>query len=246
MKILKMVFMGLFLVSASKAFGADLIDLTGVGPYIANISNKSINRIALPLPAKEFIVQKDVPIDVKLMGNNAFVSITRADFTGTIDLYLTFENHDPIGLTLVPTPGSGQTVILRDPGVSKEKAVKWEKAVPYEKTIKDLVKKMAMDEIPSGYSIEEGNSTDLSPWKEASIQMQRTFKGANLTGEIYSVLNTSPDLFTFDEDELAKDLLADREVKAISIQNRKLESGKQTLVYVVRGNMKEGEKDGRK
>ena len=226
------------LLSPHPGWAMELVEIAGLGPYVAKISNKSINRIALPFPPKDLILQKDAPLEVKIIRNDLFVSVIQHDFTGSIDLYLIFENHDPVAITLASSAIPGETVVLKVPGANKERAVRWEKSVPYEKTLKELVRKMAEDDIPSGYSLEEGATSNISPWKEASIQLQRTFKGASLNGEVYSVVNASKDLMTFDEEELVESLQL-KNVRAVAIQIRKLEPGAQSLVYVIRGRVKE-------
>jgi hypothetical protein len=231
----RLLIIGCFLFISSQARALEIVDLTGGGPYTAKISNHAINRIALPYPAKEIVTQKDAPVDAKLMGKNLFLSMVRPDYAGTVEIYILFDAHDPIGMTLQPVGISGETILVKTPYASSEKAVKWEQSLAYEKTIKELVRKMASDDVPDGYTVEEGNTQDISPWKEASIQRQRSYRGATFVGEIYSVLNASPETMTLEEDELASSLLGSN-IKAVSIQNRNLESGKQTLVYVIRGN----------
>ena len=231
----KLLLISGFLIISSQARALEIVDLTGGGPYTAKISNHAINRIALPYPAKEIVTQKDAPVDAKLMGKNLFLSLMRADYTGTIEIYILFDSHDPIGMTLQPAGIAGETILVKTPYASSEKAVKWEQSLAYEKTIKELVRKMASDDIPEGYTVEEGDTRDISPWKEASIQRERAYRGGTFTGEIYSVLNAGPETMTLEEDELVASLFGTG-IKAVSIQNRNLESGKQTLVYVIRGN----------
>ena len=231
----KLLLIGGLLIIGSQANALEIIDLTGGGPYTAKISNHAINRIALPYAAKEIVTQKDAPVDAKLMGKNLFLSMVRADYTGTIEIYILFDSHDPIGMTLQPVGIPGETILVKTPYASSEKAVKWEQSLAYERTIKELVRKMASDDVPDGYSVEEGDIHDISPWEEASIHRQRSYKGATFVGEVYSVLNASPETMTLEEDELVASVFGTN-IKAVSIQNRNLESGKQTLVYVIRGN----------
>lgn len=234
-KLISLMVIGLGFIAISRAEAMEIIDLTGGGPYTARISNHSINRIALPFPAKEIILQKDAPVDTKVVGKNLFITMLKKDFKDPVEIYILFESQDPVGLTLQPSDMRGETLVLKSPFAATQKAVKWEQSVAYEKGIKELVRKMALDEVPDGYTLEEGEQKDVSPWKETSIQRHRSYRGGTYIGEVYSILNTSTEMMTLDEDELVGSFLGSN-IKAVSIQNRKLEAGRQTLVYVVRGS----------
>jgi hypothetical protein len=212
----------------------EIVDLTGGGPYAAKISDHDINRIALPYPAREVIVQKDAPIDTRLSGNNLFISVLRQNYQAAIGVYLIFDGHDPIGLTLIPANMTGETVLLKTPFAQTQKAAKWEQTMPYERTIKELVRKMALSELPTGYMIEESAATqDVSPWAEASLEIVRSYTGSSFKGEVYRLQNTSASAMSLDEDELTK-ILGRSSARAIAIERRNLKPGEGTRIFLIR------------
>ena len=222
----------MILLTAHFALAMDVIELSGGGPYRAQISDHAINRIVFPWAATELIVQKQAPIDTKLAGTSLYISLLRP-ISGNVDLYILFDGHDPISLSLTPAQISGETVLIKAPHSSPIKALSFEKTSPYERAVKELIKKMAQSDLPPGYAVEEARSQDISPWKEATLRLRRIYGGSTFSGEIYEILNQSPGDMTITEEEILEILGADQ-IRAMAIASRNLKPDESALIYIVR------------
>lgn len=125
-----------------------------------------------------------------------------------------------------------ETVILKPKGsrVAKQFQDNY-RSTPFIKTVKDLMRSMALGQDQDGYSIEFGESKEIPLWRETKIQLETTYTGYELLGEVYSVRNISDKDIVFSEKEFLD--FGDR-VYAVALERLSIGIDETTLLYVVR------------
>ena len=104
------------------------------------------------------------------------------------------------------------------------------KTVPYVELVKQLMRGMAINKTPDGFSVDDVN-IKVPVWRETQIVMVKTFTGYELLGEVYKIANVSKEPMIFDEREF---LEFGKNVKAVALEQLSLDAGSSTFLYVVR------------
>lgn len=134
-------------------------------------------------------------------------------------------------LVLTPTDMPAETVTLVRPermrGVDRRKAAAWETEKPYESALLEIIKHMALNSLPDGYSQTEVNR-EIKLWQEAKLVLLGRYTGAKLEGEIYELTNVDNKKIRLDEREFYR-----TGVLAISIDRHELAPGEHTRIYLV-------------
>lgn len=136
-------------------------------------------------------------------------------------------------LVLTPAEMPSETVTLVRPerarSADRQKAVAWETEKPYERTVLELVKHMALDTLPEGYSLTEVKR-EIRLWQEARLVLQSRYVGGRLEGEVYELTNVDAKTMRLDEREFYRD-----GVLAVSVDRHELGPGERTRIFLVVG-----------
>jgi hypothetical protein len=115
----------------------------------------------------------------------------------------------------------------RAPAVDREKAISWEAEQPYERTLLELVRHMAGETLPDGYTrVEIGREIKL--WREARLVVQARYMGGHVNGEVYELTNVDSKDIRLEEREFYRE-----HVLAVSIERHTLAPGARTKIYLV-------------
>lgn len=136
-------------------------------------------------------------------------------------------------LVLAPTDMPSETVTLVRPerakGVDRRKAEVWETGMPYERTLIELIRHMALDTSPEGYS-QTDIKREIKLWQEAKLALLTRYTGSKLEGEVYEVTNIDSKKMRLDEREFYR-----AGVLAVAVDHHELEPGASTKVFLVVG-----------
>ena len=122
-----------------------------------------------------------------------------------------------------------ETVLLKIDNAKRSKDFEY-KTVPYVELVKQLMRGMAINKTPDGFSVDDVN-IKVPVWRETQIVMVKTFTGYELLGEVYKIANVSKEPMIFDEREF---LEFGKNVKAVALEQLSLDAGSSTFLYVVR------------
>lgn len=108
-------------------------------------------------------------------------------------------------LLLNPIAVPGGTLMLVPKGVGNREAARFEKASDYELTLSHLIRAMATDTIPEGYTISQVNYKKVYVIGDtAKVRLKTIYQGLNFQGQIYELTNTQSVPITLDEREFFK------------------------------------------
>lgn len=207
------------MLSAPQAWA--LQSVSGHDTAVVKVSNRDLNRIALPSKVLKAYTSK--PIDLKVEGRDVYVKVP-ASVTGPIELYLLTE-EDTHTLMLVPVPAPAETVVIKagaDSGPSLE-------GEPYVRQIKSLLRAIALGTVPKGY-----DTSAIAEGKEACTVSQceltpvRRFIGARLSVTEYRLTNRGPEPRTYSEASFTQP-----GTRAVAIERQPLEAGGATRLFRV-------------
>lgn len=138
------------------------------------------------------------------------------------------KRHFTLLLTPVAVPGG--TLMLVPKGVGREEAAQFEQAADYQTTISQLVRAMATDSVPEGYSISEVDNKTLYHFGNiATLRLKTIYQGLHFQGQIYELTNTQNCPIKLDEKQFFK-----QGISAISLENVTVAPhGKIKLIRVV-------------
>lgn len=207
------------MLSAPQAWA--LQSVSGHDAAVVKVSNRDLNRIALPSKVLKAYTTK--PIDVKVEGRDVYVKVP-ATVTGPIELYLLTE-EDTYTLMLVPVPAPAETVVIKagpDTGPSLE-------GETYVRQIKALLRAIASGVVPKGYdgsTIAEGK--EACTVSQCSLTSVRRYVGARLSVTEYRLTNPGTEPRTYGEASF------DRPgTRAVAIERQPLEAGGATRLFRV-------------
>ena len=126
-----------------------------------------LNRIVTPFDSPQVRTTSDAQTQIK--GNVIYVA---TDKESPVSLYITPPGQEApaLSVTLVPRrippreitlAIDGQQLPIK--GVVNRKAATWETAQPYVDSLRDLLRRLALNELPQGYDIRLTGHTDTSP-----------------------------------------------------------------------------------
>lgn len=118
-------------------------------------------------------------------------------------------------LLLTPVAVPGGTLLLVPKGVGREAAYHFERSSDYHTTISHLIRAMATDTIPEGYSVSEVNDkTIYHLGNSLTLHLITIYHGLHFQGEIYELTNLKSCAISLDERQFFK-----RGVSAVSLEN---------------------------
>jgi len=118
-------------------------------------------------------------------------------------------------LLLNPIAVPGGTLMLVPKGVGTQQAAHFEQASDYELTLSHLIRAMATDTMPEGYTITQVDTKKVyAIGNIAKIRLKTIYQGLNYRGEIYELTNTQSTPITLDEKEFFK-----LGTRAVSLEN---------------------------
>ncbi|MHB1949713.1 MAG: TraK domain-containing protein [Gammaproteobacteria bacterium] len=138
------------------------------------------------------------------------------------------KRHFTLLLTPVAVPGG--TLMLVPKGVGREEAAQFEQSSDYQTTISHLIRAMATDSVPEGYSISEVDNKTLYHFGNiATLRLKTIYQGLHFQGQIYELTNTQSFPIKLDEKQFFK-----QGISAISLENVTVAPhGKIKLIRVV-------------
>ena len=138
------------------------------------------------------------------------------------------KRHFTLLLTPVAVPGG--TLMLVPKGVGREEAAQFEQSSDYQTTISHLIRAMATDSVPEGYSISEVDNKTLYHFGNiATLRLKTIYQGLHFQGQIYELTNTQSFPIKLDEKQFFK-----KGISAISLENVTVAPhGKIKLIRVV-------------
>ena len=212
----------------------------GEGYHFVKISSKDVNRIVCPAgPIADAVYSKEKNIQVKTLGNSAYVKIVPKEKVkdGKVvmeyeafprELYLTCGGR-VFSLVMTPKDIPAETIVLRFPFTDLKKARTFETATSYEDTLLRLIFSAYREEPPNGYEVEEVNR-EVKKYREASVVLRRRYLGDLYEVREYLVTALLP-IKQLSEFQLGQDLV--RHPLAASIVKPGLSKGETTRVFVV-------------
>jgi conjugal transfer pilus assembly protein TraK len=133
-------------------------------------------------------------------------------------------------LLLTPISVPGGTLMLVPKGVGREEAARFEQASDYQITLSHLIRAMATNTIPEGYSISEvDNKTRYHFGNIATLRLKTIYQGLHFQGQIYEISNTQSFPIFLDEKQFYKQGTRAISLEAIEIAPH----GKVKLLRVV-------------
>lgn len=138
------------------------------------------------------------------------------------------KRHFTLLLTPVSVPGG--TLMLVPKGVGREDAARFEEASDYQTTLSHLVRVMATDMVPEGYSVREVDNKILYHFGNiATLRLKTIYQGLHYQGQIYELTNTQNCQIKLDEKQFYR-----KGISAISLENVTVAPhGKIKLIRVV-------------
>jgi len=223
----------LVLLWANSAFAVQLLEVRDGAVVSARISGNEPNRLLI----REGRVHKVWGAEGKAVlkpdsdAGQVYLQPTDEWRHRPFSLFVKDEESAVYTLVLTPTDMPSETVTLvrpkRAPAVDREKAVSWETEQPYERTLLELVRHMARETLPDGYTrVKIGREIKL--WREARLVVQTRYMGGHICGEAYELTNVDSKPIRLEEREFYRD-----HVLAVSIDRHALAPDARTMIYLV-------------
>ncbi len=219
------------IINISGVFAMETMKLSQGETQFADLSGRDLNVILFPDPVK--VMTQSELLDIKIEGQRVFISFkTGTELILDAPQQIYFLTKDgTYSMVVIPKGIPGKTIMVQTEGnVTENNALKWEQEHPYIETVKELVKAMYLDKLPSGYSVTDpGGGVDVSAWEGLIQVMSRKYVGASLSGEVYTLHNKSANVARIKEQEFYE-----RGVVAVSIDSHELQPDEQTNLYLVK------------
>lgn len=133
-------------------------------------------------------------------------------------------------LLLTPVSVPGGTLMLVPKGVGKAEAARFEKASDYQTTLSQLVRAMATDTMPEGYSVTQVDNKTLYHFGNiATMRLKTIYQGYYFQGQIYELTNTQSYPIHLDEKQFFKQGISAVSLESITVAPH----GKIKLIRVV-------------
>ncbi|KPK51090.1 MAG: hypothetical protein AMS22_11475 [Thiotrichales bacterium SG8_50] len=153
----------------------------------------------------------------------------RPRFTNNaVSIYITTRKKRTYALLLEPTRDKVETLIIKDVTPAPEEMTTVEKAGDYIKVIKEMVRVMAVSDVPEDMEIKELNKT-LPLWQDTTFVLERRWIASQIVGEKYRLVNKGTKPMVLAEQEFYV-----KGVAAVTIENMQLAAGEATNIFIVR------------
>lgn len=203
-----------------------------------------LNRIVTPFESPQVRTTSDAQTQIK--GKVVYVA---TDKESPVSLYITPPGQEApaLSVTLVPRRIPPREITLAIDGqqwpikgVVNRKAATWETAQPYVDSLRDLLRRLALNELPQGYDIRLAGQTDTSP-KCFQPGLKFGFKqGQIVTGHYFTVYVGLVESFADEQIEASEIACHVPDIVASAYWPRNiLLPGEKTELYVVVRNHRE-------
>jgi len=223
---------GLVLASlAAPAWALQVVDVTDGQTVTVKVSARELTRIGMAGGGRLTRVWGlEDRMQVQADKESGQIFVRPAAGGRPFSFFVRDENGATYTLIATPVDMPSDTVLLR-PRAARDRPGDGRGADdPYVARIKSLVRALARDTVPAGYTrVSVGRPVPL--WQEARITMLARYEGP-LTAEVYELTNVSGAEMRLDEREFG--VMADN-IRAVAIQVHALSPGESTRIYVVRG-----------
>lgn len=131
----------------------------------------------------------------------------------TILVATEFGRHFTLLLTPAGIPGG--TLMLMPKGIGSKQAAKFERASNYELTLSHLIRAMATDTIPEGYTLSQiENKKIYAVDNVATLRLKTIYQGLHFQGQIYELTNNKSFPITLNEQQFFN-----VNTRAVSLEN---------------------------
>lgn len=212
---------------------SELLMTPGVNE-IVRISKGHINRISTPFSAPTITTESEAQIEAR----DNVIYIT--SYTDTpVTLFITEKNSEDVALslTLIPKEIPPRDFSLKiesghaNVAMINRRAKAWETAQPYQQMLEDLLRTIALGDIPRGYTLVD-HIGSLPACRQTGISVEfglQTIVGNKLAVHVGLAKNVTNEILEFDEDSCG-----DWDIAAVAaFPNFALHPGEKTEVYVV-------------
>lgn len=221
----------LLMALSGEAAALQVLTMIDGATAVGKISARDANRIAV---ANGRITEVWGPdnvynIDKDEASGQIYLRLLSPSQREAVSLFVSDESRNTYTLILTPEDVPAETVMIRRRGDDKRAANAWEKSSgTHNGVLRRLMVTMIKDEVPDGYEVSErGQNVPL--WKEASLRLDREYRGAAYVGEVYTLTNTSATEMVTEETEFYRS-----GVKAVAIEHHRLSPGVSTRLLVIR------------
>ncbi len=203
-----------------------------------------LNRIVTPFNSPQVSTTSDVQTEIK--GNVVYVATSKVH---PVSLYITPSGQQApaLSVTLVPRriPPREITLsinraLLPTTVIDNQKAKRWETALPYVARLRDILRHLALNQLPKGYDIRLTHGTDITPRCFQAGLLFDFHSGQRLTGHHYTVYVGVVESISDKPVELREMACYTKNVAAVAYWPRQiLLPGEKNELYVVLTNLKD-------
>ncbi len=200
-----------------------------------------LNRLVTPFSAPQVSTTSDAQTQIK--GNVVYVATSKAH---PVSLYITPSGQQApaLSVTLVPRrippreiTLSLDSALLPTMAIGNQKAKRWETALPYVARLRDILRHLALNQLPKGYDIRLTHNTDVTPRCFQAGLLFDFHSGQRLTGHHYTVYVGVVESISDKPVELREMACHTSNVAAIAYWPRQiLLPGEKTELFVVLAN----------
>jgi conjugal transfer pilus assembly protein TraK len=214
---------------AEQACALQVVDAQDGATVVAKLSRQEITRIRFEHSrvrkvtgnAGEFVLEKD---DER---GEVFIRPTDPTTSKPVNLFISSDTAT-VALLLQPVDLPGDSVVIREPGPSRDAPSRLEASGQHVRTMKNLLLALADDSLPEDMTVHEPGR-EIALWPGTRFTLQRALMGTALVAEKFLLSNTGSAVRELPEQAFFK-----RGVMAISIERPSLAPGESTSVFVIR------------
>lgn len=221
------VVLGILLLLAFNVYALQIKDLLPNQRLGFDISENSINRIAVDDDriAQIFGLTEDLVIETDNHTGQIFL---RTKQVKPIDLSIITEKQVTLDLRLHPKPIPGETIIIKtykQANLSKLNP----KTTNYLEQITSLMVAIAKHQTITSYNLAKVNKQILL-WDKIDLIQTHEYLGNNLSGEIYSLTNKTKERLFLTETQFGWE----QKIAAVAIKQHALAPNEKTEIYIIR------------
>ena len=220
--------MALALVSATKCYALQLLDVMPGGVQYAKISAKELTRLALQSGRIRDIKYAVGELTFSPDPATGDVTITPgAGIAKPINIWVYDDSNNVYGLILQPLDMPMDEIILRNKSGLQQLALN-RSGTPFEREVKTLVQAMYRPALATDMQVETDDH-EFPLWKEVRFVHKALYRTNDLVGDVYELTDISGQPLRLAEQEFAR-----QHVVAVSIERMNLLAGETTRVMVIR------------
>jgi len=214
---------------AEQACALQVVDAQDGATVVAKLSRQEITRIRFEHSrvrkvtgnAGEFVLEKD---DER---GEVFIRPTDPTSSKPVNLFIS-SDQATVALLLQPVDLPGDSIVIREPGPSRDGPARLEASGQHVRTMKNLLLALADDSLPEDMTVHEPGR-EVALWPGIRFTLLRALVGTNHVAEKFLLSNTGSAVR-----ELSEQAFFKRGVMAISIERPRLAPGESSSVFVIR------------